>query len=128
MASSSVPANPTPQTVIQLVQKLGDADPDFRFMSLNDLLQVLANGKPDFLHHDYNVAARTVDSIIKALDDQNGEVQNLAIKWCENLSPLTIFANPSPTLDKQCQELTSFPPQSRTAGYESTDPDYRTDD
>lgn len=86
MASSSVPANPTPQTVIGLVQKLGDADPDFRFMSLNDLLQVLANGKPDFLHHDYNVAARTVDSIIKTLDDQNGEVQNLAIKWCVNPS------------------------------------------
>lgn len=83
MSSSSVTQNPTPQTVIQLVQKLGDADPDFRFMSLNDLLQVLANGKPDFLHHDYNVAARTVDSIIKTLDDQNGEVQNLAIKWCE---------------------------------------------
>lgn len=87
MSSSSVPANPTPQTVIQLVQKLGDADPDFRFMSLNDLLQVLANGKSDFLHHDYNVAARTVDSIIKTLDDQNGEVQNLAIKWYASLLP-----------------------------------------
>ena len=82
MASTGVPQNPTPQTVIQLVQKLSDADPDFRFMSLNDLLQVLANGKPDFLHHDYNVAARTVDSIVRTLDDQNGEVQNLAIKWC----------------------------------------------
>lgn len=63
------------------VQKLGDSDPDFRFMSLNDLLQLLNNAKPDFLHHDYNIAARTVDSIIKTLDDQNGEVQNLAIKW-----------------------------------------------
>lgn len=63
------------------VQKLGDADPDFRFMSLNDLLQLLTSAKPDFLHHDYNIAARTVDSIIKTLDDQNGEIQNLAIKW-----------------------------------------------
>ena len=63
------------------VQKLGDADPDFRFMSLNDLLQLLTVAKPDFLQHDYNIAARTVDSIIKTLDDQNGEVQNLAIKW-----------------------------------------------
>jgi cullin-associated NEDD8-dissociated protein 1 len=81
MASTAIPQNPTPQTVLALVQKLSDADPDFRFMSLNDLLQVLANGKPDFLHHDYNVAARTVDSIIRTLDDNNGEVQNLAIKW-----------------------------------------------
>ncbi|KAF4120673.1 cullin-associated NEDD8-dissociated protein 1 [Geosmithia morbida] len=75
----------TPQAVMSLVSRLNDADPDFRFMSLNDLVQLLNNSKPDFLHHDYNVAARTVDNIIKALDDQNGEVQNLAVKC---LSPL----------------------------------------
>lgn len=75
----------TPQTVLGHVQKLSDADPDFRFMALNDLLQVLTNAKPDFLHHDYNIAARTSDSIIKTLDDQNGEVQNLAIKWYASL-------------------------------------------
>ena len=63
------------------VQKLGDADPDFRFMALNDLLQMLNNSKSDFLHHDYNTAARTVDAVIKTLDDMNGEVQNLAVKW-----------------------------------------------
>lgn len=79
MASNQALA--TPQAVMGHVQKLGDSDPDFRFMSLNDLLQLLNNAKPDFLHHDYNIAARTVDSIIKTLDDQNGEVQNLAIKW-----------------------------------------------
>ncbi|KAK1726579.1 TATA-binding protein interacting [Colletotrichum acutatum] len=104
MASSSVPANPTPQTVIQLVQKLGDADPDFRFMSLNDLLQVLANGKPDFLHHDYNVAARTVDSIIKALDDQNGEVQNLAIKC---LGPM-VMKVPTPIIAPMIEKLSAI--------------------
>jgi cullin-associated NEDD8-dissociated protein 1 len=42
---------------------------------------VLTIGKPDFLHNDYNTAARAVDGILKTLDDQNGEVQNLAIKW-----------------------------------------------
>lgn len=71
----------TPQAVIGHVQKLSDADPDFRFMSLNDLLQLLTTARDDFLQHDYNIAARTVDGIIKTLDDQNGEVQNLAIKW-----------------------------------------------
>jgi cullin-associated NEDD8-dissociated protein 1 len=79
--ATTIPANPTPQTVNLLLQKMGDNDPDFRYMALNDLLQVLANGKPDFLHHDYNTAARTVDHVVKALDDQNGEVQNLAIRW-----------------------------------------------
>ncbi|PBP18191.1 TATA-binding protein interacting [Diplocarpon rosae] len=80
MSSSQIPANPTSQTVAQLLPKLHDADPDFRFMSLNDLFQVLTVGKPEFLHHDYNTAARAVDGILKTLDDQNGEVQNLAIK------------------------------------------------
>lgn len=79
--SNSIPPNPTSQTVAALLPKLHDADPDYRFMSLNDLFQVLTIGKPDFLHNDYNTAARTVDGILKTLDDQNGEVQNLAIKW-----------------------------------------------
>lgn len=81
MSSPAQAPQPSPQVVINHLRKLGDADPDFRFMALNDLLQLLTNSKPDFLHHDYNVAARAVDSIIKSLDDQNSEVQNLAIKW-----------------------------------------------
>jgi len=79
--SSSIAANPNSQTVAQLLPKLHDADPDYRFMSLNDLYHVLSNGKHDFLQGDYNTAARTVDGVLKTLDDQNGEVQNLAIKW-----------------------------------------------
>ncbi|RDW88802.1 hypothetical protein BP6252_00834 [Coleophoma cylindrospora] len=83
--NSSIPAVPTSQTVAALLPKLQDADPDYRFMSLNDLFQVLTIGKPDFLHNDYNTAARTVDGVIGTLDDQNGEVQNLAIKCLEPL-------------------------------------------
>ncbi|KAL2754901.1 hypothetical protein ACRALDRAFT_1051386 [Sodiomyces alcalophilus JCM 7366] len=78
MASST--ANPTPGSVMPLLSKLSEPDPDYRFMALNDLIVIFERAKPDFLHHDYNVAARTVDSIIKTLDDQNGEVQNLAVK------------------------------------------------
>ncbi|KAB8299785.1 hypothetical protein EYC80_000037 [Monilinia laxa] len=80
MASSPITINPTSQTVAALLPKLHDADPDYRFMSLNDLYQVLTVGKADFLHNDYSTAAKTVDGIIRTLDDQNGEVQNLAIK------------------------------------------------
>ncbi|KAI9149550.1 Cullin-associated NEDD8-dissociated protein 1, C-terminal part [Paramyrothecium foliicola] len=96
--------NPTPQGVLTLVQKLGDADPDFRFMSLNDLLQLLTNSKPEFLHHDYNIAARTVDSIIKTLDDQNGEVQNLAIKC---LGPL-VGRVPTPVIAPMIEKISSL--------------------
>lgn len=69
-----------PQAVMSHVHKLGDTDPDFRFMALNDLLMLLDSNKADFLQHEYNIAARTVDGLMKVLDDQNGEVQNLAIK------------------------------------------------
>jgi cullin-associated NEDD8-dissociated protein 1 len=79
MASTTLP--PTAQSVLQLVNKLSEADPDYRYMALTDMISLFDKGKHDFLHHDYNAAARTVDAIIKTLDDQNGEVQNLAIKW-----------------------------------------------
>lgn len=85
--AQSIPSNPTSSTVTQLLTKLNDNDPDFRFMALNDLITVFANGKPDMLAHDYNTAARTIDHVVKALDDQNGEVQNQAIKWSVLLSP-----------------------------------------
>lgn len=79
--AQTIPSNPTSSTITQLLPKLNDSDPDFRFMALNDLITVFANGKPDLLIHDYNTAARTIDQIVKVLDDPNGEVQNQAIKW-----------------------------------------------
>lgn len=86
-AASSITPNATAQTVAALLPKLHDGDPDYRFMCLNDLYQILTNGRPDLLEHDYNTAAKAVDGICKTLDDQNGEVQNLAIKC---LGPLVL--------------------------------------
>ena len=77
MATSS----PTAQMVTALLPKLQDPDADFRFMSLNDLYAALASGSASLLSQDLQVATKTMDGIVKALDDQNGEVQNLAIKW-----------------------------------------------
>lgn len=79
--SSAVSNNPSPAVIQQLLNKLTDADPDFRFMSLNDLSQILTNPKSDFLRADFNTSNRIVDAVVKSLDDQNGEVQNLAVKW-----------------------------------------------
>lgn len=102
--ASAIPPNPNLQTVAQLLPKLADADPDYRFMSLNDLFQVLSNGKPDFLHNDYNTAARAVDGILKTLDDSNGEVQNLAIKC---LAPL-VQKIPSSILPPLIEKLSTL--------------------
>ncbi|KAL2132115.1 hypothetical protein VTI74DRAFT_4204 [Chaetomium olivicolor] len=95
-------ANPSPQLVMNLLSKINDPDPDFRFMALNDLLTAFNNAKPDFLNHDFNAAARTVDHVVRALDDQNGEVQNQAIKC---LGPLVKKVTPQlvgPMMEKLC--------------------------
>ncbi|KAI0009047.1 cullin binding protein CanA [Xylariaceae sp. FL0662B] len=98
--SSSAVNNPSPQSINSLLAKLTDPDPDFRFMSLNDLHQILTKQKADFLGHDYNTSSRIADSIIKALDDQNGEVQNLAVKCIGPLVTKVPIAVLSPTLEK----------------------------
>lgn len=75
-------AQPQQSYLIQaLLEKLSNPDSDFRFMSLNDLHSYLiGNGNP--LALDNGLAVRVIDGVIKALDDANGEVQNLAVKWC----------------------------------------------
>ncbi|KUI52597.1 Cullin-associated NEDD8-dissociated protein 1, C-terminal part [Cytospora mali] len=102
--ATSIPPNPTSHTVVQLLGKLNDTDPDFRFMALNDLIAVFANAKNDMLHHDYNTAARTIDHVVKALDDQNGEVQNQAIKC---LGPL-VAKTPANLIAPLIEKLTTL--------------------
>lgn len=80
MAPSST-SNPTPAQCLALLPKLNDADADIRYMSLNDLFTLLNAGSSSFLASDYHTCAKIIDGIILTLDDQNGEVQNQAIKW-----------------------------------------------
>ena len=81
----SVPQNPTPTQALALLPKLSDADADLRYMSLNDLYGILNAGPPNFLSGDYHTSAKIIDGILLTLDDQNGEVQNQAIKWYDLL-------------------------------------------
>ncbi|KAI0517607.1 armadillo-type protein [Xylaria bambusicola] len=99
MASSAI-NNPNPQTIGALLSRLSDADPDFRFMSLNDLHQILTKPKSDFLTHDYNTSSRIVDAVVKALDDQNGEVQNLAVRCIGPLAAKIPISVITPMLEK----------------------------
>jgi cullin-associated NEDD8-dissociated protein 1 len=73
--------NATSQTVAELLPKLSDPDPDYRFMSLNDLRAVLVASNTMILVNDYNTGSRTVDGVLKCLEDTNGEVQNMAVQW-----------------------------------------------
>ncbi|CAI6341162.1 unnamed protein product [Periconia digitata] len=77
---SAVTPSPTPHSVIQLLPKLNDDDPDFRFMALSDLHDMLVVGHPTFLQHDPVTCAKTVEGLLTTLVDSNGEVQNQAVK------------------------------------------------
>jgi cullin-associated NEDD8-dissociated protein 1 len=80
MAPSSVPPNPTAHNVAQLLPKLHDEDPDFRFMALSDLQDILRAGHSGFLQHEQATCAKTVEGLLLTLVDTNGEVQNMAVK------------------------------------------------
>ncbi|KNG46636.1 TIP120-domain-containing protein [Stemphylium lycopersici] len=80
MAPSSVPPNPTAHNVAQLLPRFVDDDPDFRFMALSDLHDMLVIAHPNILSHDDVVSAKAVDGLLTTLVDTNGEVQNQAVK------------------------------------------------
>lgn len=69
------------QGLTALLPKLNDPDPDIRFMSLSDLANILAAPASHYITTEHHTAARVVDGLLKSLQDQNGEVQNQALKW-----------------------------------------------
>lgn len=81
MAPAAGSVNATPAAISALLAKFGDADADIRYMSLNDLDKILRSGAQGFLSNEYQICAKVVESLLKTLDDRNGEVQNQAIKW-----------------------------------------------
>lgn len=53
-------------------------DKDFRFMATNDLMAEL---QKDSMRLDDDCERKVVKQLLKLLEDKNGEVQNLAVKW-----------------------------------------------
>ena len=104
MAPSSVPPNPTAHNVAQLLPKLNDDDPDFRFMALSDLHDILVIAHAGLLLHDEVTSAKTVEGLLSTLVDTNGEVQNQAVKC---LGP---FVNkiPEKTLPVMIEKLSNL--------------------
>lgn len=80
MAPSTIPSNPSSHHVAQLLPKLHDEDPDFRYMALSDLQEMLNAGHSGFLQQEHSTCAKTVDGLLTTLVDTNGEVQNMAVK------------------------------------------------
>ena len=53
-------------------------DKDFRFMATNDLMTEL---QKDSIKLDDDSERKVVKMLLRLLEDKNGEVQNLAVKW-----------------------------------------------
>jgi len=77
----------TQQSLNALLSKLDDPDADLRYMSLNDLLGILTSPNSAYLPHDHHSSTKLADGLLKALDDQHGDVQNQALKWFVQSTP-----------------------------------------
>ncbi|KAK2791449.1 hypothetical protein FQN52_004883 [Onygenales sp. PD_12] len=94
----------TQQSVNKLLSKLTDPDPDIRYMSLDDLLKTLEQANAAYISQDTQSCSRLVDGLLKSLEDQNGEVQNQALKC---LKPLVVRL-PSDLLSPLVDQLTQM--------------------
>lgn len=67
----------TPGAVQNLLDRMTNADKDFRFMATNDLMSEL---QKENIEWDEESETKITHQIISLLKDKNGEVQNLAVK------------------------------------------------
>ena len=58
--------------------QMTSSDKDFRFMATNDLMSEL---QKDSIKLDDESEGKVVRMLLKLLEDKNGEVQNLAVRW-----------------------------------------------
>ena len=100
MSQTGQNQNPTSHSVASLLPKLNDADPDIRYMTLNDLNHAFEVGHPTFLVHDYTTCAKVVDGLLHTLNDSNGDVQNMSIKTLGSFVPKAPESILSPTIEK----------------------------
>ncbi|KAM5444253.1 hypothetical protein MferCBS31731_000770 [Microsporum ferrugineum] len=88
------------QSLGPLLVKFTDPDPDIRYMSLNDLLALIEGCNPSYFSQDPSSCNRMVEGLLKSLEDQNGEVQNVALKCIGPLATRLPADILSPFIDK----------------------------
>jgi hypothetical protein len=78
----------TQQSILSHLAKLDDPDADLRYMSLSDLFTILSSPSSSFLASDNRSSTKLAEGLLKALDDQHGDVQNQALKWYATVTSL----------------------------------------
>ncbi|EDV20392.1 uncharacterized protein TRIADDRAFT_51005 [Trichoplax adhaerens] len=63
--------------VASLCSKMNSVDKDYRFMATNDLISALQH---EYFKLDDESEKKVVSTVMRLLEDKNGEVQNLAVK------------------------------------------------
>ena len=63
---------------VYVMFQMTSSDKDFRFMATNDLMSEL---QKDNIKLDDDSERKVVKMLLRLLEDKNGEVQNLAVKW-----------------------------------------------
>ncbi|KAI9351335.1 armadillo-type protein [Obelidium mucronatum] len=94
--------------IAALLEKLNNADSDFRFMAMADLSTEL---QKDSVTFDDVTERKIVAAIIRALDDKNGEVQNLAVKTLAPLVKKSREQNIQEIVDQLCKLLSPLAQQ-----------------
>ncbi|KAJ3288946.1 Cullin-associated NEDD8-dissociated protein 1 [Rhizoclosmatium sp. JEL0117] len=88
--------------IAALLEKLNNADSDFRYMAMADLSTEL---QKDSVSFDEVTEKKIVAAIIRSLDDKNGEVQNLAVKTLAPLVRKSREQNIQEIVDQLCNLL-----------------------
>ena len=69
---------PNNQSNANIRLQMASSDKDFRFMATNDLMGEL---QKDSIKLDDDSERKVVKMLLRLLEDKNGEVQNLAVRW-----------------------------------------------
>uniref|UniRef100_A0A0K0CT64 TIP120 domain-containing protein n=1 Tax=Angiostrongylus cantonensis TaxID=6313 RepID=A0A0K0CT64_ANGCA len=88
--------------VAQLIDKMTSVDKDYRFMAVNDLMRELQTNN---MRLDDDSEKKVVRMLIRLLDDNNGEVQNLAVKCLGTVTQRVKEAQAETLVDALCSMM-----------------------
>ncbi|CAD5224823.1 unnamed protein product [Bursaphelenchus okinawaensis] len=88
--------------ISSLLEKMTSVDKDFRFMATNDLMGEL---EKEALKLDDEIEKKITRTLLKLLDDKNGEVQNLAVRCLAPLMHKAKHGNVDFIIQTLCQNL-----------------------
>lgn len=103
-------ATTSPYHIASLLDKMASSDKDFRYMATNDLMTEL---QKDSIKLDDDRERLVVQSLLRLLEDKNGEVQNLAVKCLGPLVKKVKEYQVEWIVDTLCTNMTSNKEQLR---------------